>query len=244
MQNINLLNFLGINYLLEFILLFLSTHPPPQYFKCKGTAVPSYGTASCVCSWSSLLCHFHSRTSLRLSLFSIQLHCQFKYETFSFNFQKNISNHASPSSFLSFSRCSVLSKEGSAFIPWALATAFGGRVCQMGPGRWGPMVHVCHRCAEELGRVWVRWGLLEQRVPGHPGQQATRILPRPKAQGHCIHCTRCHGAFSWIKRKWNVFTIVSKLSSNHSNQGFPQIWLTICSDQTRKSFSLSKCSEP
>ena len=85
MQNINLLNFLGINYLLEFILLFLSTHPPPQYFKCKGTAVPSYGTASCVCSWSSLLCHFHSRTSLRLSLFSIQLHCQFIYETFSFH---------------------------------------------------------------------------------------------------------------------------------------------------------------
>lgn len=99
MQNINLLNLLGINELLEFILVFLSTHPPPQYFKCRGTAMPSYGTASCVCSWSSLLCHFHSRTSLRLSLFSIQLSCQFKYETFFFNFQKNVSSHASPSEF-------------------------------------------------------------------------------------------------------------------------------------------------
>ena len=101
MQNINLLNLLGIDELLEFILLFPSTPTPlpPQYFKCRGTAMPSYGSASCVCSWSSLLCHFHSRTSLRLSLFSIQLSCQFKYETFSFNFQKNVSNHASPSEF-------------------------------------------------------------------------------------------------------------------------------------------------
>lgn len=244
MQNINLLNLLGINYLLEFILLFLSTHPPPQHFKCKGTAMPSYSMASCVCSWSSLLCHFHSRASLRLSLFSIQLRCQFKYETFSFNLQKNVSNHASPSSFLSFSRCSVLSKEGSAFIPCTLATAFGGRVCQMGPGRWRPMVHVCYRVCRGAGAGLSALGLLEQWVPGRPGQQATRILPTPKAQGRCTRCTRCHTAFSWIKRKGNVFTIVSKLSSNHSNLGFPQIWLTTCSDQTRKPFSLSKCSEP
>lgn len=151
MQNINLLNLLGINYLLEFILLFLSTHPSPQHFKCKGTAMPSYSMASCVCSWSSLLCHFHSRASLRLSLFSIQLRCQFKYKTFSFNLQKNVSNHASPSSFLSFSRRSVLSKEGSAFIPCTLATTFGGRVCQMGPGRWRPMVHVCYRVCRGAG---------------------------------------------------------------------------------------------
>lgn len=152
MQNINLLNLSGINYFLEFILFYLSTHPPPQYFKCQGAAMPSYSTASCVCSWSSFLCHFHSRTSLRLSLFSIQLSSLFKHETFSFNFQKNVSNHTLPPVFSHFPDVLYLARKAQpssrVHLPWPSGV---GRVCQMGPGRWRPTVQACHGVCRGAG---------------------------------------------------------------------------------------------
>lgn len=46
-------------------------------------------------------------------------------------------------------------------------------------------------------------------------------------------------ALGWTKRKWSVFTMPSKLSSNHSNLGFPQIWSRTQSDLTETSYSLS-----
>lgn len=63
-----------------------------------------------------------------------------------------------------------------------------------------------------------------QRGPEHTGRgpfRLPRLFPRPKAQRHCTCYTQGHGAFSWIKREWNVFTMVSKFSSNHSNGVFP-----------------------
>lgn len=143
-----------------------------------------------------------------------------------------------PLSFLSFPWCSVLGNEASAFIPCALATAFWGWCLPNGPlGDGNPSSMCVTGCAAELRRACAPQGLLRRqgtRAGGHPH---SRIFPRPKAQGHCTCCTQCHGAFSWIKRKWNIFTMVSRLSSNHSNLGFPQVWLTTYSDQTSKSFS-------
>lgn len=87
-----------------------------------------------------------------------------------------------------------------------------------------------------IARSW-----LEQCVLEHPGQgtihKLFRILSRPKAQWHCS-CAQCHGAFNWKRRKWNVFTMCSKLPSNHSNLGFPKICST-CSDLTETNHSFS-----
>lgn len=127
----------------------------------------------------------------------------------------------------SFPWCSVLSNEASEFITYAFAihSLLGQSLPNRSLGYQDPFsLCVMGLCRWAEAYLYTPRPCSEQHVPEHVGQGAIhklfKILSRPKAQRHCICCTQDHGAFSWIKSKWNIFTMSSKLSSNHRNLGF------------------------
>lgn len=180
--------------------------------------------------------HFHAFSTIELSLhfyYFLFSEAAVPNTTYSISTLRKISatmhlpEFWNSAAVFSFPWCSVLRNEASEFITYAFAihSLLGQSLPNRSLGDQDPLsLCVMGLCRWAEAYLYTPRPCSEQHVPEHVGQGAIhklfKILSRPKAQRYCICCTQDHGAFSWIKSKWNIFTMSSKLSSNHRNLVF------------------------
>lgn len=135
-----------------------------------------------VCTCSSLLCIFHNRTILILLLFSIQLSCQFPiWDTV---FQLSGGCPQSRVSLWVFSRspgvlCSVMKAQPSfrVLLPQPSGVAFA----KWAPGRWRPILHVCHGVCSGAKACLCTPGPAQKA--GHTGRGTSTLQNLPQTKG-------------------------------------------------------------